>query len=421
MKLAVVVSRYGPAVHGGTEHHARYIAEHLATHADVEVLTTCASDDRTWANQWRPGTETVNGVRVRRFRVSGRRRAAACEGRARRVLYRTHSVHDELTWLEAEGPTSHSLLRHLRAAGNAYDFCLFFGYRSYQSVRGARAVAPRAVLVPHAGRDEAIGARVFRDLFCGVRAILYDSPEERSLIQAAAGGARLDGVVAGAGVDAPPNPQPARFRQTHDIRGPFAICVGTVDAHGGRADLLALYERYANDAASRLSLVLAGEARIAIPAHPKIAHVGVLDEADKFDAIAAADVLLAPSGCSSFSRTAVEAWSLGKPVLANAASDATRGQCVRSGGGLCYANGDEFVAMLQAIEKNRWLNASLGRSGRQYVRDAYDWRIVERKYHDLLLQLQKDGPRPPAAPWPGWMARRRRDVPPAAEVARGLR
>ena len=44
MKVAVVVQRYGTGINGGAELHARYIAEHLARHAEVEVLTTCASD-----------------------------------------------------------------------------------------------------------------------------------------------------------------------------------------------------------------------------------------------------------------------------------------------------------------------------------------------------------------------------------------
>ena len=43
VKLAIVVQRYGPAINGGAELHARYIAEHLARHAEVEVLTTCAT------------------------------------------------------------------------------------------------------------------------------------------------------------------------------------------------------------------------------------------------------------------------------------------------------------------------------------------------------------------------------------------
>ena len=57
MKLAVVVQRYGQAINGGAELHARYIAEHLARHAEVEVLTTCATDYVTWRNELPAGVE----------------------------------------------------------------------------------------------------------------------------------------------------------------------------------------------------------------------------------------------------------------------------------------------------------------------------------------------------------------------------
>ena len=62
MKLAVVVQRYGAYLSGGAELHARYVSEHLARHADVEVLTTCASDYITWENDFEPGLDQVNGL-----------------------------------------------------------------------------------------------------------------------------------------------------------------------------------------------------------------------------------------------------------------------------------------------------------------------------------------------------------------------
>jgi len=418
VKLAVVVQRYGQDVHGGTELHARYIAEHLAQHAEVEVLTTCANDDTTWANHYKSGSETVNGVHVRRFRVSRSRRAAASARLADRVLHHTHSLADELKWIEAEGPASRSLLRHLRSHGGSYDFCLFFDYRYYHSFHGAHAVPSRAILVPRAERHETIGARVFRDVFRGARAILYNSPEERSLIQAIAGNPQVPGVVVGAGAEVPQNPQPGRFRQKHNIRGPFALYVGTIDERHGCGDLFTLFDGYSRQPSARLSLLLAGEGRLPIPTHPKIAHVGVLDDAERFDAIAAADAVVIPSRYESLSRTALEAWALGKPVLANAKSDVLKGQCLRSNGGLCYQTPAEFAAMLQALEQNRWLSASLGKTGRQYFRDHYDWRVVERKYHDVLVQLQKSEPRTAMEPIPRWSDCRRCDVAPASDVLR---
>src|SRR5205085_10557404 len=73
VKIAVVVQRYGQSVSGGAELHARYIAEHLARHGEVEVWTTCATDYVTWRNDLNTGVEQVNGVPVRRFRVARER------------------------------------------------------------------------------------------------------------------------------------------------------------------------------------------------------------------------------------------------------------------------------------------------------------------------------------------------------------
>lgn len=418
MKLAVVVQRYGPAVHGGTELQARYIAEHLARHASVDVLTTCASDDETWANEFKSGKETINGVNVHRFRVSRSRRGKTSARLGERVFREMHSFADELKWIDAEGPASPGLVRHLRKHGESYDFCLFFDYRFCHSFYGAHAVPSRAILIPRAERDQAIGVRVFRDVFRGVRAILYNSPEERSLIQKVADNPQVPGVIVGAGVDAPQNVQPARFKQKHNLRGNFALYIGRIDERRGCAELFTFFERYCKQRGARLSLVLAGDGPLHVPAHPKIKAVGALDETEKFDAIAAADVVILPSRYESLSRTALEAWALGKPVLANAASDVLRGQCLRSNGGLCYQNGAEFAAMLQAIEQNRWLGATLGKSGRQYLRDHYDWRVIERKYHELLTQLQKSPSKVTMAPIPGWGDRRKRDLPPAADVLR---
>ena len=73
MKLAIVVQRYGTEIGGGAELHARYIAERLSSRFEVRVLTTCARDYLTWRNEFSPGHEKINGVRVERFPVSRER------------------------------------------------------------------------------------------------------------------------------------------------------------------------------------------------------------------------------------------------------------------------------------------------------------------------------------------------------------
>ena len=213
MKVAIVVQRYGPAINGGAELHARYVAEHLARHGEVEVLTTCATDYVTWRNELTPGVETINGVQVRRFKVKHERDPLVFSKRSARVFQHRHSLGDELDWLDAEGPTSTALIDYVAKHAASYDYCVFFSYRYYHAYYGARGAGGRAVLVPTAERDASIGLSIFQPLFRSVRAIMYNSPEERAMIHAVSGNDQVPGVVVGIGSDVPNNPQPARFRR----------------------------------------------------------------------------------------------------------------------------------------------------------------------------------------------------------------
>ena len=416
MKIAVVVQRYGQAVNGGAELHARYIAEHLARHGQVDVLTTCATDYVTWRNELEPGVEQVNGVPVRRFKVKHERDPLVFAKRSDRVFEQRHSLGDELDWLDAEGPTSPALVDYITKHAADYDYCLFFSYRYYHAYYGARAAGGRAILVPTAERDATIGLSIFQPLLRSVRAIMYNSPEERAMIHAVAGNEAVPGIVVGIGSDVPNNPQAARFRQKYNVRGPFAVYVGRIDQNKGCQELFEFFGGYLKDPAGKLSLILIGNTLLPIPEHKRIRHLGFLNDADKFDAMAAADVLIMPSYYESLSKVALEAWALGRPVLANGTCDVLKGQCLRSNAGLFYETLGEFIGTLEAIEQNRWLAGSLGRNGRQYVRDNYDWPVIERKYLEMFERLKKDAPAPTADPLPGWFDRRRQDLPAAQEV-----
>jgi len=153
-----------------------------------------------------------------------------------------------------------------------------------------------------------------------------------------------------------------------------------------------------------------------VPEHPRIRHLGFLNDADKFDAMAAADLLIMPSYYESLSMVALEAWALGRPVLANGKCDVLKGQCIRSNAGLYYETLGEFVGTLEAIEQNRWLSGTLGRNGRQFFRDQYDWPVIERKYLDMFDRLKKEPPVAAGDPLPGWFDRRRQDLPAAQDV-----
>ena len=420
MKLAVVVQRYGADINGGAEQHARYIAERLATRAQVEVVTTCARDYVTWKNELPAGVDDVHGIPVRRFAVTRERHPPDFGRRSQHVFADRHSLADELAWLESEGPTSPALVDHLARSADAFDYVLFFSYRYYHAYHGARRLAPRAILVPTAERDPAIGLAIFGPIFRGVRAIMYNSHEERAMIQAASGNTDVPGVVVGVGSDVPARTEPERFRRRYNIRRPFAIYIGRIDANKGCAELFDYFQRYALAFPRGLDLVLIGKAIIPVPSHHRIHHLGYLPDEDKFDALAAADLLIMPSYFESLSMVALEAWALGRPVLANGRCDVLRGQCRRSNAGLYYESYAEFAETLYSLESRGPLHARMGRNGREFFARHYAWPVIEQKYLDMFARLEHAGPARAMEPLPGWFARRARNLRPANDVLAAL-
>ena len=136
--------------------------------------------------------------------------------------------------------------------------------------------------------------------------------------------------------------------------------------------------------------------------------------------MAAAELLIMPSYLESLSMVALEAWAMGKPVLANAKCDVLQGQCLRSNAGLFYENYAEFAATMGAIDTTPSLQAALGRNGRAFFEKHYAWPVIEKKYVDMLQQLSKESAPRTMEPMPGWFGRRRRTQPPADSVLKAL-
>ena len=421
MKVAVVVQRYGADINGGAEQHARYVAEHLAKHVQVEVLTTCAHRDYvSWKNELPEGREMVNGIAVHRFPVAVERDPLEFAKWSDKVFTQPHSLRDELAWLESEGPTSPALVAHITAHEADYDFFIFFSFRYHHSFHGCRAVPGKAILVPTAERDNALGLGLYPPIFRGVRAFMYNSFEERALIQTVSKNESVPGVVVGIGSEIPERSNGGRFRQKFEMRDRFAIYVGRIDENKGCGELFEFFEHYSATLADGMHLVLIGTAHIPIPKHQRIHHLGFLEDQDKYDAMAAAELLIMPSYLESLSMVALEAWAMGKPVLANAKCDVLQGQCLRSNAGLFYENYSEFAETMRAIDTTPSLQAALGRNGRAFFDKYYAWPVIEKKYVDMLQQLSHESSTRKMEPVPGWFGRRRRSQPPADTVVKEL-
>jgi len=420
MKLVFVVQRYGAEINGGGELHARYVAERLAAHADVRVLTTCARDYVTWRNEWPPGEDRVNGIPVERFAVAHERNLIDFRERSDRIFRDPHSVQEEFRWLDSQGPTSPTLIKRLARVADECDFVVLFSIRYGPAFYGARFAASKAVLVPTAEREASLGLSILQPVFRGVRAIMYNTFEERAMITALSSNEHVPGVVVGVGSQIPDTVDVERARRTFGLDNPYIIYVGRIDSNKGCADLFRHFTEYTDGASRPLDLVLIGTPVLPIPSHPRIKHLGFVADRDKFDAIAGAELLVMPSPYESLSMVALEAWALGRPVLASARCDVLVGQCVRSNAGLYYEDAREFAAALDRILADPALAATLGRNGRAFYARHYSWPVIERKYLDMFEQLRGEPAEYGMEPIPGWLARRTTTVPPAAVVVNAL-
>ena len=424
MKLAIVVQRYGADINGGAELHARYIAERLAAQADVRVLTTCARDYLTWRNEFPPGPVEVNGVRVERFAVSRERNLR----RVRSPLgarVRPRSIRCRTSWTgwTARGPSVLTLLARLRR------------WRRRVRLRAVlqREISPRLPWRARRSEPRGAGPDAGTRPGAGPRAVPADLPwrsrhhvqlprraraHPRGVRQRACPGRRRRRGVRDSCRRVASNAR----RQTFGLRHPFVIYVGRIDANKGCAELFDFFIDYVDRRESQRSTWSSSARRCCrFPAHPRIRHLGYVSDQDKFDAIAAAEALVMPSRYESLSMVALEAWALGRPVLANARCDVLVGQCIRSNAGLYYGNAQEFAGTLDALlgdpalggdaraQRPRVLRAPLQLGG--------DRAAVPRH---VRTTCRRSRPRAAMEPLPGWWERRRRVLPPAAEVVDAL-
>ena len=437
MRLAFVVQRYGTEVLGGSEYHCRLIAERLASQHDVEVLTTCARDYITWSNEYPEGTDRIRGVTVRRFANQGTRDIAAFDRYSDWIFNNPHTRADEMEWLKQQGPWCPALTSYLRANHQRYDILIFFTYLYATTVMGVEIKPGRSVLVPTAHDEPAIRLEIYKDVFGKPAAIMFNTDIERRFLKeqfdqlppveetvgvgvdlpqhqpyprmpaeqesAHDEGAAVDG---GAAVedDTVPEEDPsvgalahefsshltargAVFRRRHRLYGPFALYGGRIDPGKGCEELIEYFSRYVKGGGDA-SLVLMGVKLMALPEEPFINFAGMLSDRERLQALEAATVVVCPSPYESLSLLALEALSVGTPILVNGRSPVLVEHCVRSNGGLYYADGDEFVECLKLLVRDDRLRAAMGRNGREYVRRNYRWDVVLGKYERVFAKIK---------------------------------
>jgi len=382
VKVAFVVQRYGAEVSGGSELHCRQIAERLAARHDVVVYTSCAKDYQTWRNEYPAGRSRVGPLEVVRFPVAEERDLVAFNRLSEQVFTATNSDEREQEWLRKQGPFVPQLVRHLGKHYKEHDAFIFFTLLYFPCVKGLEAVPWRRILVPTAHDEPALRLRLFEEALARPEAILYNSPWEERFLRRRCERLRARGELAGVGVELPSAPPPAP-----PVTGEYVLAGGRIEPGKGFAELLDFFHGYRAAAGDPVQLVLIGQQLMPLPDDPEILYLGYVAEEIKHSLLAHARAVLVPSPFESLSMLLLEAFAHRRPVLVNAACEVLVDHCVRSGGGLFYADGEEFRLALKRILSDRELAAAMGQGGFAYVSQHYTWQRIESVYERTLSAL----------------------------------
>jgi glycosyltransferase involved in cell wall biosynthesis len=421
VKFAFVTPRYGADISTGVEHACRLIAEHVSERHDVDVLTTCARDHRTWKNEYSEGSDRVRGVLVRRFGVSQVPDHIGFDALSQRLQTTPHSRAEELEWVRLHGPWSPGLIDYLKRAHRSYDVLVFFGLWHPLTVHGVEIAADRTVLFPYLQLQPALRFGLWADVVRTVRAVGFFSEAERRLLHSYVGVRHACEEVVGIGVDPPPQQAYPRhqqdpndeisdeegdsdeeddieapeylagrgvpFKRRHRLYGRFALYGGRVESDNGCEEMLEYFDTFAASD-SDTTLVLMGVKMMKVPEEPYLKLAGVIADRERMTAYEAADVTIAPDAGDLLALPLLESLAVGTPVLASARNAAAVEHCRKAGAGLYYANREEFVGALKVLTTNTRLREKLGANGRAYVRTHHRWDGVLGRFDRLISRAR---------------------------------
>jgi glycosyltransferase involved in cell wall biosynthesis len=187
------------------------------------------------------------------------------------------------------------------------------------------------------------------------------------------------------------------FRERYGISAPIIIAIGAMSYEKGTVHTVEAV-RQLWQAGCSVELVLIGAelnrfknylARLPATDRKRIRILGVIDEKEKRDALAAASVLSMPSRSDSFGIVFLEAWLYGLPVI-GARTWGVNDIVVDGYDGFLVPFGDvsTLTNVLTYILDHPETAAAMGERGRQKVYDQHTWarknKLVEEVYQNLV-------------------------------------
>lgn len=390
-KIGFVIPWYGENIPGGAEMEVREVTAHLQKAGmEVEILTTCVKEfTADWnENYYAVGTAVVDDITVRRFPV--RRRDTEAFDRVNRKLMQRQRItlQEEKTFVE-EMVNSPQLYEYLRDASEEYGLYVFIPYMFGTTYYGMQVCPEKSVLIPCFHDEAYVYMRLFRQNYVKARGMIYNAMPEMELANKVYDFTGTEQICMGIGMDTHITADPDAFRRQTGIDQPFLLYAGRKDVGKNVHTLLRYFAEWKQRQQDDLQLVLIGGGEIAIPSSVQedVHDLGFVTPQEKYNAMAAAELLCQPSHNESFSLVIMESWLCGRPVLVSSHCAVTKDFAKRSNGGLYFQDYFEFEGCVRYLLDHPAEAAALGANGGAFVRENFEWDVIVEKYRSFFGKL----------------------------------
>jgi len=386
-RIGIVIQRYGLDIVGGSEYLCRQIAERLAKNYQVDVLTTCAKDYITWANEYSAGKSRVNGVNIIRFPNEKERDLSEFNKYSEWIYNNSHNREDELKWLEMQGPACPELIKYIREQSSNYNIMIFFTYLYYSTYYGIKECQSKIILVPTVHNEPAIKLDIYKEIFAKANAIIFNTSSERNLADNLFDLDNKIILVIGTGVRIPSKLDKRIFKKKNGLSKDYIVYGGRINAGKGCDELINYYLKYKMRNFDYPYLILFGKLEMELPATTDVIYLGFISEQEKDEVYAGARLLVVPSAYESLSLILLEGFACGVPALVNSASPVLVDHCIQSKAGLYYSNYDEFEYMLTLLLQDNQLRNIMSKNALKYVKNNFNWAKVINEFTALIEQI----------------------------------
>lgn len=413
-RIAFVVVRYGENINGGAELHCRMLAERLIHKYQVEVLTTCVKNYSKKENELPEGTEWINGVLVRRFKInpsSFKSRYQQSIVRnirgTRRLLYRLHLLpslakhlpvwpwgkEGEINTYKRSVFYSSSLFDYIARHKDDYDVFIPITIDYPEAYYTIKYAGAKSLLIPTMHYHKNAFRPILTEIFTKTAYIGFNTLAEQQLAENIFGSTMAPHGIISTSIEITP---PADWKTTvakYQLPEEYMLYVGRIDL--GKLDRIFQYftsykKKYKD---SKLKFVLAGGIFTKIYQHPDIIYTGFVSENEKTAIIQHAKFIINPSVYESLSLILLEALSLKKAMIANERCNVMKEHYQKSGKAiLLYSGKQSFIHNLYLLDSSDELRKSMEEKGVSYVEKNYSWEVIMKRLTEQIEKICSHNP-----------------------------